>query len=82
MKLHPINMNDVFMVKFTEYGKKIFFKYHEDIGIPVNIVYKPDDKGFICLQLYELFNVFGPTCFIGNVDVAFEDNLIHRIEGK
>lgn len=61
-----INVNDTVRVKLTGAGRAAI------AGIAF---LKPDDDGWLDIQLWEAMYVFGPKMFHGNSELPFETNI-------
>lgn len=70
-----LNLNAIVSVRLTEDGIKQWRRFQADHGFAA-----PDLKiaanGTSSLQLWELMQIFGPMCWLGNPVVAFEGNEI------
>lgn len=76
-----LNLNDIIRVKFTDYGKDIYYHRHDDLidrGVHLKRNYPTiDDDGYSAMQLHHFMNVFGPHLKIGIGNLIIKDNDIY-----
>lgn len=64
-----INLNDVCIVKLTNFGNSLYEAHYKRSP-------KPDEHGYVRFQLWELFQFLGPHMYLGMNEVPFERNEI------
>ena len=76
-----LNLNDIIRVKFTDYGKDIYYHQYDDLieqGVNITRSYpNVDNKGYTDIQLWVFMNVFGEYLKIGMTGQIIEDNNIY-----
>lgn len=70
-----INLNDEVKVKLTPFGVQVYENSWIKLGQQAPTLFL-DDDGYLSIQLWELAQIFGPTCWMGNPHQAFVDNIV------
>lgn len=69
-----LNLNDIIRVKFTEYGKDIYYHQHHPISRRCP---KVDEEGYTDIQLWGFMQTFGPHIKLGMPERIIENNTIY-----
>lgn len=81
LKETVLNLNDIIRVKFTDYGKDIYYHQYDNLigqGVNISRSYpKVDDKGYTDIQLWVFMNTFGSHLKLGMMNQIIEDNTIY-----
>lgn len=76
-----LNLNDIIRVKFTDYGKDIYYHQYDDlikVGFKITRSYpQVDDNGYSTIQLWPFIQTFGPYIKIGMTNQIIENNNIY-----
>lgn len=76
-----LNLNDIIRVKFTDYGKDIYYHQYDDLieqGAPISRDYpKVDNEGYTDIQLWRFMSIFGKHIKFGMIEQIIEDNNIY-----
>lgn len=80
MTFKRMNMNEYVKVKLTPYGKEIFTTHCPQWYLIVSE--RGDKEGYVKIQMWELFEIFGSCLFLGNPNLPFENNEILIDTGK
>ncbi len=67
-----INLNNLYWVKLSNKGKKIYKEYYENLSI-YKVYNQPDIDGWIKLQLWQIMKIFGYNLSIGLHNLPFDD---------
>ena len=77
-----VNLNEIIKVKFTDYGRDIYYHRFDDLiargALCLNPSYpKVDEDGYSEIQLWEFMQIFGPHIRMGMPEVITESNSIY-----
>lgn len=78
-----LNLNDIIRVKFTDYGKDIYYHQHDDFiekyGIPMSRSYpNVDEEGYTDIELWMFMQIFGSHYLkFGMANQTIEANTIY-----
>lgn len=78
-----LNLNDIIRVKFTEYGKDIYYHQHDNLidkfgcSMITRSYPKVDEEGYTDIQLWVFMQTFGPYIKFGMPERIIENNTIY-----
>lgn len=80
-----VNLNDIIKVKFTDYGRDIYYHRFDEMIARGARFLKPryprvDEDGYSTIQLWEFMEIFGPHIHLGMRDVITEGNCLYLDE--
>lgn len=80
-----VNLNEIIKVKFTDYGRDIYYHRFDDLIARGRLCLKPsypkvDEDGYSEIQLWEFMQIFGPHIRMGMTEVVTEGNSIYLDE--
>lgn len=80
-----VNLNEIIKVKFTDYGRDIYYHRFDDLINRGALCLKPsypkvDEDGYSEIQLWEFMQIFGPHIRMGMTEVVTESNSIYLDE--
>lgn len=68
-----ININAQVKILLTEYGREIFKKHYEELGI---LKYMPNPFEEIKIPMWDMAKIFGEVLYMGNPNNPFVDNCV------
>ena len=71
-----ININDYVKIKLTPYGETVLKEHLDSLNLKMPKYLEPNKKGYMYLQIWEIMNIFGSECYMGNQQIIEHNEII------